>query len=145
MRKTGKRIGSRIYIHRQYEHNVPKDILNRAKETAGDLIKDYTCVRYDGKDQSVAFQFSPDFDTEDEPTVGKTVLVRADGGITITPRRSNPLIWHHKWMWVADNYQGFDVEASKARSDLWKPHIKKGEKQKIGNRKYWDLVRKRWE
>ena len=145
MRKPGKRIGYRIYVHRQYEHNVPKDILNRAKKFAGNLIKGYTCVRYDGKDQSVAFQFSSGFDTEDEPTLGKTVLIKADGSIKITPRRANPLIWHHKWMWVADNYQGFDVEASKARSELWKPHVTKEEKVKIGNQEYWNSIRERWE
>ena len=32
---------------------------------------------------------------------------------------SDPYIYHHKWLFVADDYDGFDVEESKARSGAW--------------------------
>ena len=146
MRKIGKTVGSCTYTHRLYETEiVPHNLLSRTKAVAGDRIIGYTCVRYDKRNQTVAFQFSPDFDTEDEPTVGDTVLVKLDGTITVTRQKRDPQIWHHKWMWVKDDYQGFDVEASKARSKLWETHVDKNEKCKIGTRSFWDSIRGRWE
>jgi len=41
--------------------------------------------------------------------------------------------------------RGFDVEASKARSELWNPYVSKEEKSKIGYKDFWDSIRHRWE
>jgi hypothetical protein len=147
MRKIGKTVGSKVYIHKSYAHLVvgKAEILN-AEMIAGITSKDYTCIRYDKKNNDIAFQKSPDFNTADEPTVGKTITVKADGDVRISlPKKNNPQIWHHKWMWVGDNFSGFDVEASKARSELWEPHVSKEEKRKIGYRDFWNLIKERWE
>ena len=107
MRKIGKRVGSKVYIHRDYVDQLPTEahavILNAAL-IADEEIYGYDCIRYDKKTEAVAFQFSPDFDTADEPIVGKSVLVKRSGAITITPQKKDAQIWHHKWMWVADDY-----------------------------------------
>lgn len=91
----------------------------------------------------VAFQYSPDFDVADEPEVAYTMVIR-NGKVVVRPSNNNP-IWHHKWMWVDPTYKGFDYEASKARSALWKPHVKKSELTKIGNKVYWESIKERWE
>jgi len=146
MRKVGKKVGSCTYAHRKYEKSiVPEDELKAAKSKAGSSINGYTCVRYNRRSKSIAFQFSPDFDTADEPVLSKTILVKEDGDIVVTDSGANPYIWHHKWMWVSDRYSGFDVEASKKRSELWAGHVSKKEMSKIGRKNFWDSIKKRWE
>jgi len=147
MRSPGKKVGTKIYIHRQYENLiVTPDKLKYARWAARRHLKEeYTCIRYDTKTKAIAFQVSPDFDTADEPIVGMTVTVYGSyERCTVTNQKKDPQIWHHKWMWVADDYEGFDVEASKARSKLWEPHVSKEEKRKIGYRSFWNKIEKRW-
>jgi len=146
MCEVGKKVGSCIYIHRLYEDEVvPESILEQAKESAGEVIDGYIAVRYDMRTNAVCFQFSPDFDTADEPIVGDCVLVKKDGSVKITKQKNNPQIWHHKWMWVKEDYPGFDYEASKKRSWLWQPHVSNEERNKIGYKDYWDSIKHRWE
>jgi hypothetical protein len=146
---VGKRVGTRIYVHVNYADRViNSSILQRAARFAlaeGIDVRNCTAVRYDTRDHGVAFQWSPDFDEAEEPTVGDTVLVRPGGRITITRQRADPQIWHHKWMWVGPGYLGFDWEESRARSTLWAPYVRPSEKLRIGTRSYWDKIRTRWE
>lgn len=135
-RSIGKKIGGKIYVHRRYEGQVvPSSVLAKAKKVAGAKIRGYCCVRYDPKTKVVAFQFSPDFDTAHEPEVVKTVTVK---GSTFTVREHPGMIWHHKWQWVADDYPGFDVAASKARSKEWQAKAQRGDMSRIGRKDYWD-------
>jgi len=50
---------------------------------------------------------------------------------------ADPDIYHHKWLFVADDYQGFDVVASKTRSEQW---IALGDvdRSRIGRKSYWE-------
>ncbi len=146
---VGKRMGSAVYVHRDYEGRVvPEDLLAKARAVLQrehpEMAERYNAVKYDRKKRSVTFQHSPDFDEADEPTVGDSVRVRGNGA-KFTRRREDPQIWHHKWMWVDDDYPGFDVEAAKQRSATWRSHIKPGESSRIGRRSYWDSIRPRWE
>ena len=146
MSKVGKTVGSCTYVHRLYEDEVvPSHFLKKARKAAQGLIEGYIAVRYDKKNESVCFQFSPDFDNAEEPIVGDCILVKKDGSIKITRQKHNPQIWHHKWMWVKEDYEGFDYEASKKRSWLWQPHVTQEEKRKIGSKSFWDTIRSRWE
>jgi hypothetical protein len=139
---VGKKMGSQIYAHRQYEKEiVPAAVLKAAKKRAGDLAKGYNVVKYDNKNGNVSFLYSPDFDTADEPIVDWHVTV-AKG--KEPSRRANGMLYHHKWQFVKDGYRGFDVAASKLRSLTWLPHIQKGESSRIGKPEVWDSIRTRW-
>jgi hypothetical protein len=144
-RKPGKTVGYKTYVHRDYAHLiVDVEKIRKAEKIAG--ITEYTTIRYDRLTESIAFQYSPDFDTADEPTLAWTVTVKSDGTVSRSEGSvNNPQIWHHKWMWVGDDYTGFDVEASKERSRLWEPLVSKEEKSKIGYKGYWDSIKGRWE
>jgi len=151
-RKPGKRVGSCVYVHRQYESQViPEDVLENAKKLMKwedinhNLSPCYDCVKWNKKTGAITFQWSNyTFDKWDEPEVGKCILVK-DNTIRTLPRPKEQQIWHHKWMWVADDYTGFNVEESKARSRLWEPYVTKEEKRKIGYKSFWDSIKKRWE
>ena len=150
MRTPGKKVGSCIYVHSAYEWEViPKGPLVAAKQAVGCGPRGrpgYTAVKYDARTGNVSFIWALDFDFEDEPHPDFVITVRPDGTKTRTEYGiDNPPIWHHKWMWVADDYAGFDVEESKARSRLWGPHVTKEERRRIGRCQFWDSIRHRWE
>ena len=140
-RVPGKKMADNIYVHKDYASaaGVPDAILDKAKNNLPDDYA-YTAVKYNTKDDSVSFIQSPDFDTADEPTVGKSIKVLKDGTTSVTNQPSDPLIWHHKWQFVGDDYNGFDVEASKRRSQQWRSvvGVNKEVSSRIGRKSYWE-------
>ncbi|MFW5887890.1 MAG: hypothetical protein ACOCUH_03725, partial [Bacteriovoracia bacterium] len=107
-------------------------------------INSYTCVKYNKKEKSITFQWSSDFNTANEPVVEKCILVKQNK-IKRIKQPQDPYVWHHKWQWVADNYDEFDVEKSKTRSKQWKPYVNKEEKCKIGKLSFWNIIKSRFE
>lgn len=146
--KTRKKVGSCIYVHRQYEDEViPAKVLRKAKKLLKTIYcgDSYTCVKYDKKTGNITFQWSSTFDSWDEPKIDKCFLVKADGTSQILPKKNNPQIWHRKYLWVKNDYKGFDVEKSKERSKQWEPYVTKEEKRKIGTLSFWNSIKHRWE
>jgi hypothetical protein len=132
--RVGKEIGGAVYVHCQYQH-----LLGPAVEAAAARLPpgfDYTVVKLQQRTGVVSFIHSPDFDTAPEPTVGDLCTVRADGTVQLCRQPSDPFIYHHKWLFVADDYADFDVAASKARSTAWLslPGL---DRSRIGRRSYW--------
>lgn len=116
---VGKLIGGQIYLHKDYALDViPKDVWEKALKVLKNTSRffQYNCVMYDTKTGNVRFDEAPDFDTAREPIVGDTLTVKPDG---TTKRGHSNYIWHHKWIWVKNDYQGFDVNESKAWSQKW--------------------------
>jgi hypothetical protein len=129
---VGKDIGGEIYLHKNYESVVPDQAaLSAAKKKLGSFK--YNVLKFD-KSGNFTFFNSPDFDTADEPTAGKYVRVSADGSIKEGETKS---IWHHKWLWVKDDYKGFDVAESIKRSQAWLK-IPDVDFSRIGNREFWE-------
>lgn len=133
---VGKQVGSQLYVHKKYASKViPTNILQKAM---GVLRRDYPNFKFntlmlDARANVVRFDEAPDFDTAREPHVGKVVAVFPDGS---TKEGKSNSIWHHKWMWVMDDYDGFDVQKSKDWSRLWLskvPEIAKGTDQSWGD------------
>jgi hypothetical protein len=85
----------------------------------------------------VSFVQCPGFDDEPEPSIGGVVTVRADGTLQRRAVPSDPPIYHHKWLFVEDDYAGFDVAESQRRSAAWLvlPGV---DKSRIGRRSYWE-------
>ena len=141
--RIGKVIGGDHYVHKDYEHVLPQEDLNKAKSH---LPKDfeYTAVKHNKKEGTFAFIHSPDFDSSPEPTVGTSIKVHPSGETKTTKMSNPPKIWHHKHQWVAPDYKGFDVEKSKKRSEDWKKVVDKMKEHdpqvynRIGSKKFWD-------
>ena len=135
---VGKKMGHDHYVHRDYEHVLPKDELDKAKTH---LPKDfqYTAVKHNKKEGTFSFIHSHDFDTAHEPTVGDSIKVHPSGQTKLTKQSKDPKVWHHKHQWVGSDYKGFDVEQSKARSKEWKDKmgVNKHESSRIGTKGYW--------
>lgn len=131
----GKEIGYAVYVHRDYEA-----VLGASVEWAKRHLPnhyEYTVVKLNQRNDSVSFIYCPDFDTAQEPSITAIVIVNADGLARRRLTLEDPFIYHHKWLFVADDYPGFDVAESKARSRLW---IALGDvdRSRIGRKSYWD-------
>lgn len=124
---VGKRVGSKVYFHASY---------NDEFFTCPVELEHYNITRLDLKAREVCFMLCPNFDTEDEPVITEVWNVTRD---LYTSYDGNPFIYHHKWMFVKDDYEGFDVEAAKRRSLKWFPKAK-GNRQvlsRIGRQRFW--------
>lgn len=128
----------KIYFHRSALGLVDAHIRKRTLEVIR-LIPDWEwhIARVNKTNGQVALIKSPDWDTANEPTVGDMMVV---DGKTIRRRRDAGMIYHHKWCFVADDYSGFDVDASKTRSEAWESLNPSVNKRKIGRRTYWEGV-----
>jgi hypothetical protein len=121
-------------MHRGYAHLLGEDVLSRACHLPAGF--DFVVVKYRLSTGAVTFIECPDFDTAPEPAIGRTCLVTADGTCRLRQALADPFIYHHKWLFVAEDYEGFDVAASRRRSASWMrvPGI---DYARIGRASYW--------
>lgn len=118
---VGKQVGKQLYVHKEYATEVvPPDMLKRALEVLAKNAPEfqYNCIMWDSGRPIVRFDQAPDFDTAREPHVGDFIVVDPRNP-TFISRGHSDSIWHHKWLWVKDNYSGFDVKQSKKWSKMW--------------------------
>ena len=140
MRTPGKKMPYGYYVHKSCKHILENLHGINMKYFEDKLPHDfkYDIIKYNPKENQVTFTHSPDWDTPaHESIVGDAILVRADGSTRFIKQQKDPWIYHHKWMFVADDYTGFDVERSKRRSKQW-TSISGINKSKIGKKSYWE-------
>lgn len=138
-----KKISGVVYIHKSATNQLTSELLSLVNQAEKMLVKNYDIIKVDSKNKKVSFIQSPDWDTAREPLVGDAYNV----DITtekIKIIKSKGQIYHHKWMFVNEDYQGFDVEESKRWSDTWTKVIPKELKTKIGYKKNWDKILKEY-
>lgn len=133
---VGKRMGGYLYLHKQYVDYIDIDLYNEFKDKLPEDFN-YNILKYNKKENYISFILSPDFNTVDEPTVGDAYKVTKNK-VTLTKQKNPPQIYHHKWLFVDDNYKGFNVERAKLRSKKWLEVSDQINMSKIGNKKYWD-------
>jgi len=131
---VGKEIGGSVYVHRRYEDRLGPPVSWAKRWLPADWA--YDVVKVNRRTNAVSFIQCPEFDIEPEPSIAGVMTVRADGTVQRRAVPSDPPIYHHKWLFVDDDYTGFDVEQSKHRSAAWLalPDV---DKSRIGRRSYW--------
>lgn len=140
---VGKYIGGFVYFHKMHIDAFP-EFADNIKEKASHVPKDFhwNCIKYNVATGVCTFINSPNFDTSDEPQSGDNYTVFDNGVTKYYKAPASPLIWHHKWLWVKDDYPGFNVRESKERSLFWNEQLENHEdpkiKSKIGYAKVWD-------
>lgn len=141
----GKDIGGSIYVHKNYINGHPKVPNNEYQKAIGHMRNNYPTHEYDivkythhGNDKgSFSFIHSPDFNTSHEPISGNSVKVKPDGTTSFTKQKTDPQIYHHKHLFVGNDYKGFDINKSKSRSEHW-GSISGINRSKIGTKSYWE-------
>lgn len=119
---VGKQVGSKIYIIRGAQQGIiPDDVWYKAtcllisKNLSHSL---FNTLCYDfKKPHIVRFDVCEEFFTEREPVVGQMVFVDTET-IEIW-NKYNPQCYHHKWLFVPKDYEGFDVQESYEWSKRW--------------------------
>lgn len=141
--KRMKKIGGAIYIHRSNVDSLDQQQLELVWERLEQLAKaDYPCNSYEVikiKGDTVSFIECEGWDELREPIVGNAYNVKPDGSVKLTKKREkNPQIYHHKWMFVAEDYDGFDIEKEKAWSERWQSVVPKGLSASLGSKNNWE-------
>jgi len=131
----GKEIGGAVYVHRNYEDRLGT-VVRRAKESLPGEFE-YHVVKYNYRTGAVSFVQCGDFDSSPEPTVGEIVAIDAAGKIRRRSQARDPEVYHHKWLFVAEDYEGFDVQESMRRSAQW-VQLDGIDRKKIGRKSYWE-------
>jgi hypothetical protein len=132
---VGKEIGGALYVHRSYEGLLPEPVKIAAENLPTDF--DYDVVKFVEKESCVSFVVCPDFDSADEPIVGDIVRIASNGSQQFFRQQADPFIYHHKWLFVMDDYAGFDVRKSKSRSITWLG-LHDVDVKRIGRRSFWN-------
>jgi hypothetical protein len=132
---VGKEIGGAVYVHRHYLHCLDADVLAPALSLLPPEFQ-YTVVKYRFSGEAISFITSYDFDTSHEPEVGDLWVVYQNGLMKFISQSKDPFVYHHKWLFVKDDYGGFDVTESRERSRRWLS-IPGVDKTRIGRQSYW--------
>jgi GNAT superfamily N-acetyltransferase len=140
---VGKGIGGFVYFHKNYIKEFPQwseNIFHKMHYLPNDF--QWNVIKYNEKTGSVTFINSPDFDISDEPKSMDNYTVDNENQLKYYKPPSSPTIWHHKWEWVKDDYNGFDVRDAKERSLYWNEQLEGHPdpkiKSRIGSPKVWD-------
>ncbi len=134
---VGKVLGKTKWVHVSGIEALPqaeRDLIARARDVLRDgnaTVIDFTQdvivkVSPTERDGNVTFCYSPDWNSATEPECGLMAGVKGlntgDHHVRITKPPKVPYIYHHKWMFVTDEYMGFDVEDAKRWSETWENH-----------------------
>jgi hypothetical protein len=134
---VGKEIGGAVYVHRDYEDRLG-DAVREAKKHLPESAS-YHVVKLNQRTGAVSFIQCVDFDTAPEPTVGDIVTIDVEGNSRHRSQPRDPEIYHHKWLFVADDYAGFNVPQSKQRSLAWSA-LEGVDRKRIGRKSYWEQI-----
>lgn len=130
---VGKRVSNHLYLHQDYAleamailKRIDPDLGGKLEASLAWKVREFPasgfrCLRFDLNSGTIRFDEAPDFDSSREPVVGWWLTVNPDGSAN---KGWSEAIWHHKWLWVKDDYQGFDVAASRAWSAKYAPLLK---------------------
>lgn len=139
-----KKIGNALYAHCSTDFREShEEMIQQAKRImiGADMYNELlgsVIYKMNFRDNVVTFIESEDFDSAREPQVGKAYVVNLNTGKikTIEPKGQ---IYHHKWMFVPEDYAGFDIEESKSWSEKWRSVFPVDRKisSRIGYKKYW--------
>ena len=144
---NGKRIGNDLYIYSEclpygYYEKYRRGLFEIGKKYGSDEMEKNHVIRFNTKNENdISIMEVRNFNTDREPIIGNSYKVNLSSGeIKFTKEKNNPYIYHHKWMFVSDNYKGFNVEESKRWSVKWKKALPQGRKttSSIGYLKQWN-------
>lgn len=124
---VGKHIGGEIYVHKNYANRISQDMYEKGASILENnpQFKDFqfNLVVFpdkleNSKELYVKFVNCTTFDSDREPLRGEGYKVNLSDG-SIKRMNGDNTIYHHKWQWVDDDYDGFNVDDSYNWSKEW--------------------------
>ena len=145
-KRVGKRVGNNLYIHTSATSTLTNEELFLVYQKICLELNyfEYNILKINIKENKVSFINSPDWNTTSEPTVGDCYSVNEKNKVKFI--KSKGQIYHHKWQFVKEDYDGFDIVGSKVWSNTWQnsdvvKQLKIKDKNylcKIGYKEYFD-------
>ena len=112
---------SNKWISMQWNYAAEIIPFNRFLEAQSAISKKYPlfateCISYNDRTKEIRFEYCPDFDISDTPTI--TATVTYDPKIKSLRYQECNLMIDHKWLYVKDDYTGFNVEEAYNKTKL---------------------------
>jgi len=138
-------MGNNLYLH----HSAAKTYLSRsAKSYMNNVLVNKPkafglVVKLDTSTKPfkiISYTEAPKWDSEHEPQLGIVHNLTSSGWTQKAPQQ-DPLIYHHRWLFVQTDYQGFSVASSMKRSLAWKTIVGGANRDlssRIGRKSFWD-------
>ena len=132
---VGRYFDQSVYVHKDFAHLIPHKIdLQVLEEAEKQLPTDfeYTLIRYDRNSGNISFIQVHNFDTDDDPIGGDSWYIKNPRYIAqgethrFTSGKKDPQVYHHKWVYVPDDYSGFDFKRSRLWSERWRGYAYNG-------------------
>ena len=136
---VGKKMGNETYLHKSAMDVLPADVQARIAEAELPPGHEWAIVKYNKKTGQISLIESYDWDTAHEPTVGNSVILKPDGTVKLhnAPLAdANKTIYHHKWLFVRPDYEGFNHVESKMRSRTWQA-LGNLDSRRYGRKGFW--------
>ena len=115
---VGRAVGRRIYFHKSYTNVIlGLDAQKFVEKIAPSVPFQFNCIRYNRQAYEFAFLEYPDFNSAREPVLGR-VFIATEHNQYDVPQIQRQIL-HHKWLYVDNNYTGFDVATSWEWSRKW--------------------------
>lgn len=140
-----KRVGYCLYVHKSNikelrtkltdDMNIMLDSVIHCVEVELDVP--YHIIKVDTKNQKISVIECFDWDKYEEPTVGNSYCFDCNT-MRYSMKKGGTKVYHHKWMFVSDDYKGFNLRSNRTRTDLLNtiPEFVNN-KSRIGNLDYW--------
>jgi hypothetical protein len=137
----GKRIRNHLWVHVDYLPRISKALAKHPiwKALPDDAHPVIARINLKNWNELTLIE-CPQFDSANEPVVGRSFTLSPDHlSLRLQNPTKNPLIYHHKWLFVDDQYPRFNVVASKKRSLAWRRIAGKDAylSSRIGRQEFW--------
>lgn len=135
-----KKVGYAVYAHKsnikEFLENIPTEDLSFVCSILSLDFCEYDIVKYDKKTGNVSLIRCSTWNSLNEPIVEDSFCFNTDYSYKVI--KGGTKVYHNKWMFVSEDYKGFDVNKAKERTKIWNsiPNIKQY-KSKIGNVGFW--------
>ena len=131
-----KVIGNTKYLHRSSLKALSSGEYDRVTETLKQVPNTFKPVVIAITTDSIRFTECPEWDNQFEPSVGDSFVVFDNGKTKLNKAsKTNPQIYHRRYLFVLDDYQGFDIELDKARVKQWESL--NPDKKRMGRKLWW--------
>ena len=139
-----KKVGYSLYVHKSNIDEllsslsvIDRDLVISIMDTARMYLGlEFDIIKFDTKTRNVSLIMCSTWNTLHEPIVEDSYCFHPDFSYKVI--KGGTKVYHNKWQFVSDDYNGFDIENAKLRTKEWNsiPNIKKY-KSKIGNKDFW--------
>ena len=131
-----KVIGNTKYLHRSALKVLSSEEYTKVTEALKQVPNGFKPVVIAITKDSIRLTECPEWDKEFEPSVGDSFVVFDNGETKLNKAsKTNPQIYHRRYLFVLDDYQGFNTELDKSWVAKWERL--NPDKNRMGRKLWW--------